>query len=144
VAHQAGFISKNSRGDATISSQLRQLALNMMTKHPAVHVEDGLTTVQWLQKKMTILEPSEWGGDLELRLLAIGIQRDIVVVTSDSFDCCYARRFPCQTPPLPKMKGGIFIPLTSDELCQQWNSMKPTPLLLMYNGHNHYNSTLPL
>jgi len=129
VAHQAGLISKNSRGDGTISFQLRQLALNMMTKHPAVRVEDGLTAVQWLQKKMTILEPSEWGGDLELRLLAIGIQRDIVVVTSDSFDSCYARRFPCQMPPLPKMRGGIFIPLTSNELCEQWNSMKPTPLL---------------
>ena len=143
VAHQAGFISKNSRGGITISSQLRQLALNMM-KHPAVQVEDGLTVAWWLQKKVTILQLSEWGGDLELQLLAIGIQRDIVVVTSDSFDSCYARRFPCQSPPSPKMKGGIFIPLTSNELCEQWNSMSPTPLLLIYNGQNHYNSALPL
>ena len=91
----------------------------MMTKQPAVRVEDGLTAVQWLQKKMTILQPSEWGGDLELRLLAIGIQRDIAVVTLDSFDSCYVRRFPCQSPLSPKMKGGIFSPLTSNELCEQ-------------------------
>jgi len=59
VAHQAGFIFKNSKGDTIISSQLHQLALNMMTKHPAVHLEDGLIPIQWLQKRMTILQPSE-------------------------------------------------------------------------------------
>ena len=122
VAHQAGFISKNSRGDTTISSQLRQLAVNMMAKHPAVR---PLTNTM----ENDNLQPSEWGGDLELQLLAIGIQRDIIVVTSNRFDSCYARRF---------------ISLTSNELCEQWSSMKPTPLLLIYNGHNHYNSTLPL
>ena len=74
VTHQAGFISKSSRGDVNISRQLRQLALNMMRKYPAICTEDGLTVAQWLQKKMTILQSSEWGGDLELRLLAIGIQ----------------------------------------------------------------------
>ena len=28
------------------------------------------------------LESTEWGGDLGVRLLAIGLQRDIVVITS--------------------------------------------------------------
>ena len=48
VAHQAGFISKGSRGDVNISCQLRQLALHMMTKYPTIRTEDGLTATQWL------------------------------------------------------------------------------------------------
>jgi len=31
----------------------------------------------------------------------------------------YARKFPSDTPPVPKMRGGIFIPLTAWELCEQ-------------------------
>ena len=53
---------------------------------------------------------SEWGGDLEIRLLAIALHRDIVVLTSGT-DGSYARRFPCKVPPLPKMRGGVFIPI---------------------------------
>ena len=72
-----GLSARTVGGDTTISSQIRQLDLNMMTKPPAVRHEDGLTPIQCLQKRMTILQPSEWGGDLELRLLAIGIQREL-------------------------------------------------------------------
>ena len=54
----------------------------MMTKHPGViEEEDGLSLVQWLQKTVLVTDPSSWGGDLELRLLAIGLSRDIVVIT---------------------------------------------------------------
>ena len=76
VAHQAGFISKSSRGDKNISGQLRQLVVSMMVKYPDIRTEDGLTVAQWLQKKIVVLDPLEWGGDLELRLLAIGLKRD--------------------------------------------------------------------
>ena len=116
----------------------------MMTNHHEVHAEDGLTKVQWLQKKMTVLDPSEWDGDLELCLPAIGIKRDIVVITVSNNCGYYARKFPCQPPPLPMMRAGIFIPMTAQELCSQWKSLNPAPLLLIYNGHNHYNSTLTL
>ena len=60
-----------------------------MTDHPAVHPENGLSTTQWLQIKQTILDHAEWGGDLEMRLLAIGLKRDIVVITEvhDSSTC---------------------------------------------------------
>ena len=92
----------------------------MMVKYPDLHAEDGLTITQWLQKKIVVLDPAEWGGDLKLRLLAIRLKRDIVVITaSDGCNYCYARRFPCQPPPLPKMRGGIFIPLISQELCSK-------------------------
>ena len=116
VTHQAGFISKSSRGDKNISRQLHQLTVSMMVKYPDVCAEDGLTSTQWLQKKIVVQDPTEWGGDLELCLLVVGLKRDIVVITaSDNCSCCYARRFPCQPPPIPKMRGGIFIPLTSHE-----------------------------
>ena len=74
IAHQVGLISKDSSGDRNISRSLCQPTQSIMINHPKVCAEDGLTKVQWLQKKMTILDPSESGGDLELRLLAIGIK----------------------------------------------------------------------
>ena len=48
VAHQVGLISEESRGDNTISMLLRQTASRMMTEHPAVRLEDGLSPTQWL------------------------------------------------------------------------------------------------
>ena len=98
VAHQVGLISKDSRGDRNINSSLHQLTQSRMINHPEVRAEDGLIKVQWLQKKMTILDPSEWDGDLELHLLAIGIKRDIVVITVSDNCGCYTRKFPCQPP----------------------------------------------
>ena len=58
---------------------------------------------------MTILRSLEWGGDLELLLLAIGIQQDIVVITLDNHNNCYTRRFSCQPPcTFAKDKGRDF------------------------------------
>ena len=94
-------------------------------------------------KKLRILQSNEWGGDLEVRLLAIAIGRDIVVITgtmnSNVFIC--ARRFLCRPPPVPKMRGGIFIPVDIPELITQWKQYNPSPLLIIYNGINHYDST---
>ena len=141
IAHQAGFISRNNRGDKIVSGFLRQVVLKM-TEYPDVRLEDGLTTAQWLQKKQTILDLAQWGGDLEVRLLAIGLKRDVVVLSAAHDGSTYARRFPCQPPPISKMRGGIFIPLSTSELCGQWKSLDPTPLLIIYNGHSHYDSTV--
>ena len=77
---------------------------------------------------------------MEVCLLAIKLHRDIVVITA-SIDGSYARKFPSKPPPLPKMSGGIFIPLTCDELCSQWQSVTPQPLVIIFNGVNHYDST---
>ena len=143
IAHQAGLVSQSSKGDEHVSQQLRKVAQSMMWKHPDVRKESGLTVIQWLQKRQEILETNTWGGDTELRLLAIGIQRDIVVVTAPTNqNCTFARKFVCQPPPLPKMRGGFFVPLTTNELCSQWSTMKPPPLLIIYNGQNHYDSTV--
>ena len=138
IAHQAGFINRNNQGDKIVSGLLRQIVLKMMTEYPDVCLE----AAQWLQKKQTTLDPAQWGGDLEVRLLAIGLKRDVVVLTAADDGSTYAHQFPCQLPPISKMRGGIFIPLSTSELCGQWKSLDPTPLLIIYNGHSHYDSTV--
>ena len=40
-----------------------------------------------------------------------------------------------------EMRGGIFIPIDITELLSQWKQYKPSPLLIVYNGMNHYDST---
>lgn len=57
VAHQAGLIDKTSKGNIFISGQLRQLVVNMMTKHPGIGEVDGLSLVQWFQKMVLVPNP---------------------------------------------------------------------------------------
>ena len=76
--------------------------------------------------------------------MEIGLKRDIVVLTIACDGASYARRFPSEPPPIANMRGGIFIPLSTDELCTQWESLNPPPLLIVYNGHSHYDSTVQL
>ena len=112
-----------------------------MEDFPDVRLEDGTTQTQWETKKARILQ-SEWGGDLEIRVLAIAIGRQIIVVTGSGNTFTSARRFPCCPPPAPKMRGGIFIPVNVTELYKEWKNYKPSPLLIIYNGVNHYDSTI--
>jgi len=117
------------------------LALIIMQKYPDVRIEEGLSQPQWEKKKMAILQSSEWGGDLEIRLLAIGIGREIVVLMKSGSSYSSARRFLCHPPPVPKMRGGIFIPMDIQDLLEEWKQYKPSPLLIIYNSINHYDST---
>jgi len=145
VAHQAGLVAQLSKGDEYISQQLRKVALSTMLNHADVRTESRLSVNQWKQKQQEIVKSGTWGGDTELRLLAIGIQRDIVVITAQTgHGCAFARRFIHQPPPVPKMRGGVFIPLSASELCTQWNTTTPLPLLIIYNGRNHFDSTVRL
>ena len=82
VAHQSSLIGQDCHGDHSIANQLRTLALICMQKYPDVCLEDGMTPHQWEEKKLQILCHGEWGGDLEVRLLAIGLSREIIVITS--------------------------------------------------------------
>ena len=144
IPHQAGFVDSSSRGCRIISGHLRQMIIKVTSDYPTVRLEDGLSITQWLKRQQAILNPAEWGGDLEVRLLAIGLKRDIVVLTDASNGATYARRFPCQPPPIPKMAGGIFIPVSTKELCIHWKSRNPQPLLTIYNGRSHYDSVVHL
>jgi len=60
------------------------MAFKVISEYPAVHLEDDLSCAQWLERKQVILNADELGGDLEIRSLAIGLKRDIVVLTSTS------------------------------------------------------------
>jgi len=142
IAHQAGLIEQNCRGDHSVADQLRTLALNCMLKYPDVRLEDGMTSSQWEQKKLQVVQCAQWGGDVEIRLIAIGIQRDIFVITGSGKKFTFARKFPCHPPPLPKMRGGIFIPVNVAELSTQWKHYNPHPLLIIYNNINHYDSVI--
>ena len=94
IAHQASLIGPDCHGDNSIASQLRILALICIQKYPGVCLEDGMTLQQWEQKKLQILHQGEWGGALEVRLLAIGLSREIIVVTGSRNKFMFARRFP--------------------------------------------------
>ena len=43
----------------------------------------------------------------EVWLLAIGTGKEIIVVTGADNKFTFARRFPCNPPPVPKMRGEI-------------------------------------
>ena len=70
------------KGNETISLHLRKIAVDTMLKHPSVRLETGVSNLQWLHKQLEILKPDTWGGNLEVRLLAIGLQRDVIVLTA--------------------------------------------------------------
>lgn len=112
-----------------------------MWDHPGVRTETDMSFLQWLKKRQDILSHNSWGSDLDVHLMAIGLQRDIIVVTALHDGSTYARIYYSQPPPLPKMRGGVFVPLPTKDLCSQWKLWKSAPLLIIYNGHNHYDST---
>ena len=136
VAHQAKLITTFSTGDEVVSMHLRRLTLLTMLNYPAVQLEGSLSRRAWLEKQQQVLNKNEWGGDVELRLMAIGLKQNIIVIT-DSVNV-FARKFPKD----PKLKGGVFIPLTSSELYAN-TSLAKECLIIVYNGSNHYYSTLP-
>ena len=61
IAHQAGLIEQGCHGDRSVADQLRTLALICMQKYPDVRVEDGITLCQWEQKKLHIVQHTQWG-----------------------------------------------------------------------------------
>ena len=61
IAHQAGYIEPSSHGESSVGQQLRMLALICMQKYPDVRTEEGMSQQQWEQKKLQVLQPTEWG-----------------------------------------------------------------------------------
>ena len=142
IAHQAGLIASSSTGDEVVNNHLRQLTLLTMLNYPAIQLECSLSDQDWQAKQQQVLTTSEWGGDIELRLMAVGLKKDILVITDSSVGNVFARKYPYQPPPVPKMKGGVFIPVSSDELCSSEQSKQlQNCLIVVYNGSNHYDST---
>ena len=81
IAHQAGFINRSSTGETIVSESFKTNSFQ----------DDGRTSCcslgRWpvnstvATKETKTLNPYQWDGDLEVQLLAIGLKRDIVVLT---------------------------------------------------------------
>ena len=104
-----------------------------MLNYPGIQLECSLSDQQ-NRSKCDIECDSKWGGDIELRLMAVGLKKDILVITDSSVGNVFARRFLYHPPPVPKMKGGVFIPLSSDELCSEHSTQLQNSLIVVYNG----------
>ena len=78
-----------------------------MLSYPAIQLECSLSDKDWKAKQQQVLTTSEWGGYIELQLMAFGLKRDILVITDSSVGSVFARKFPYQPPPVPKMKKGF-------------------------------------
>ena len=87
VAHHARYIKHSSHEDKFVGEQLKLLAIIIMQKYQSVQTEDGISQHQWEQKKLCILQPSEWDSDLKVCLLVIGIGREIFVTTGSGDSC---------------------------------------------------------
>ena len=94
VAHKARFISRSSQGSENISLYLRKVVVDTMSQHSSVRQEIDMSNLQWVHNQLETLKPSSWGGDLEVRLLAIGLQRDVVVVTATTNGFTFAHKYP--------------------------------------------------
>ena len=118
----------------------------MMERYPEVCEEAGLTLEQWKDKTNNILKNSHWGGELETRLLALGLGIDILVLTYDQeSQTVNVRLFPPQPRPVPKMNSGICQSITLDELYSRWwercgHTYTFGPLVILHNGKDHYDS----
>ena len=73
--------------------------------------------------------------------MAIGLKRDIIVITDSTTGSVFGWRFPKEIPPVKKMKGGVFEPLTLQDLYTNKNG---NSLYVIYNDRNHYDSTIPV
>ena len=93
-----------------------------MLSYPAIQLECLLSDKDRKAKQQQVLTTSEWGGYIELRLMAFGLKRDILIITDSSVGSVFARKFPYYPPSVPKMKRGFFIPVSSNELCSSEQS----------------------
>ena len=135
VAHQAGLIPQASRGERAASTRLRQLVRTVMDRHPQIRQEDGMSEASWEEKKEIVTRPASWGGDVELRLMAVGLKRDILLLCLERGSVTTARLFP-RTPPPLRMRGGVFHPVPLSEVRHHLHHF-----VIIYNGHQHYDST---
>ena len=71
IAHQASLVIADSQVDQkwarTWDSYCYQWCGSILM------FKSSLSSIQWLQKRQKVLDVDEWGGDVELLLLAIGL-----------------------------------------------------------------------
>ena len=94
TAHQAGLIASSSTGDEAVNNHLRRLTLLTMLNYHVIQLESSLSNQDWQAKQQQVLTTSEWGGDIEFQLMAVGLKKDILVITDSSVGNVFARKFP--------------------------------------------------
>ena len=145
IAHQAGLIPSSIDGDEEVCRHLRHLAFLTMLNYPTIQSEGSLSQADWMNKQQRVLQNNKWGGDLEIRLMAIGLKKEVTVITDSTVGNAFAWKYPYQPPPVSKMKGGLFTPLTCDELCAQYDLLPShDSLIILYNGCNLYQTLVTM
>ena len=97
VAHQAGLIPSSSSGDEAVCRHLRHLTFLTMLNYPTIQAKGSLSQVDWMDKQQAVLQDNEWGGDLEIQLMAIGLKKEVTVITESIVGNVFARKYPNQS-----------------------------------------------
>ena len=108
-----------------------------MEAYPQVQLEYTVDDKQWEQHKEKILERETWGSHLDVQLLALGLKKDIIVITAK--EQCYIRFFLCICP--ASMHCGIFNMSPVNDMIWGWILNMLKPLVILFNGMDHYHST---
>ena len=140
IAHQCG--RKESKATAV---ELRHLCATVMEKYPHIQREDGLSDEQWIKRKDVVQDKKRrvWGGDLEIRLLALGLKLDIVVITNETNGTSSARLYPAEAHPTGNMNGGIFFTVKTSKISEILQNRSNKYIVILYNGVDHFNTTEP-
>jgi len=106
---------------------LRHLVLLTMLNYPAVRLESVLSEEEWLVKQKKVVQSANWGGDVEVQLMSMGLKRNII----SQFITTYSKN----------EGGGVFLPLTYDDK-RSTKDLLYNSSYVIYNGCNHYDSTV--
>lgn len=146
VAHQLGKIGRYETGNQAVSDELRQLTARMARQHPEVRLEDGILYQdgkEW-ERRIAEMEGTGWASEIELRLLAIGLKRDIIVLVTKASQL--TGQFRKVSHLLPEFTGGMELGtsmfLSKDDVCSHWIGSTERPLIILMNGVDHYDSTI--
>ena len=58
----------------------------------------------------------ETTNGVKIQLMAIGLEKEVTVITDSTVESVFVQKYPSHPPTVPKMKGGVFIPLTCNDL----------------------------
>ena len=62
--------------------------------HVTIQSEGSLSLVDWMNKQQKVLQDNEWGGDLEIRPMVIGLKKKEIVITDSTVGNVFARKYP--------------------------------------------------
>jgi len=60
-----------------------------MLNYLAVWLESSLSEEEWLIKQKEVVQSANSGGDVEVRLMAIGLKQNIIFITDCTSECIF-------------------------------------------------------